>query len=86
VATLTIRNLEDDLVDALKARAKRNGRSLEAEIRELLRGAATGDSPQSLRDLADWIAALTPNVPQTDSTEMVRADHGRMTVWPGEAP
>lgn len=77
MATLTIRNLEDEVVGALKERAKRNQRSLEAEVRELLRAAATGDSPASLRDLADRIAALTPDVPQTDSTELVRADRAR---------
>ncbi len=74
MATLTIRNLEDKVVDALKARARRNSRSLEAEVRALLRDVATGDSPESLRDLADRIAALTPDVPQTDSAELVRAD------------
>lgn len=77
MATLTIRNLEDEIVGALKARAKRNHRSLEAEVRELLRDAATGGSSESLRDLADRIAALTPDVRQTDSTKMVRADRRR---------
>ncbi|MGH6899758.1 MAG: FitA-like ribbon-helix-helix domain-containing protein [Geminicoccaceae bacterium] len=77
MATLTIRNLEDDVVGALKARARRNHRSLEAEVRELLRDVAVGGSPEFLRDLADRIAALTPDVPQTDSTELVRADRGR---------
>jgi plasmid stability protein len=77
VATLTIRNLEDDVVDALKARARRNDRSLEAEVRELLRDVAVGGSVESLRDLADRIAALTPDVPQTDSTELVRANRAR---------
>ena len=77
MATLTVRSLEDDVVDALKARAGRNGRSLEAEIRELLRGAAAGSSPEALRGLAERIAALTPEVPQTDSTELVRGDCAR---------
>jgi plasmid stability protein len=77
VATLTIRNLEEQIVAALKARAKRNQRSLEAEVRELLRDVAAGGSPETLRDLADQIAALTPAVRQTDSTELVRADRGR---------
>lgn len=77
MATLTIRNLEDQVVGALKERARRNHRSLEAEIRELLRDAAVGGSPGSLRDLADRIAALTPDVQQTDSTELVRADRAR---------
>ena len=77
MATLTIRNLEDEVVEALKARARRNHRSLEAEVRELLRDVVVGGSPEPLRDLADRIAALTPDVRQTDSTEMVRADRGR---------
>jgi plasmid stability protein len=77
VATLTIRSLEDEVVDALKTQARRHGRSLEAEVRELLRSAAAGDAPESLRDLADRIAALTPEVPQTDSTVLVRADRAR---------
>jgi plasmid stability protein len=62
---------------ALKARAERNHRSLEAEVRELLRDVAAAGSPETLRDLADRIAALTPDVRQTDSTELVRADRGR---------
>jgi plasmid stability protein len=41
VATLTIRNLEDDIVAALEQRARRNDRSLEAEVRAILRDAAT---------------------------------------------
>jgi len=74
VATLTIRKLGDEVVGALKARARRNHRSLEAEVRVLLREVAVGGSPESLRDLADRIAALTPDVPQTDCTELVRAN------------
>ena len=33
MANLTIRNLDDDVVADLKAQAKRNSRSLEAELR-----------------------------------------------------
>jgi antitoxin FitA len=77
VAILTIRNLEDEVVVALKARAKRNGRSLEAEVRELLRDAACSGSAETLRDLADRIAALTPDVPQTDIADLVREDRAR---------
>jgi plasmid stability protein len=77
VSTLTVRNVEDDVVAALKARAKRNNRSLEAEIRVLLRDAVNRGSRPSLRELADRIAALTPKVPQTDSTELVREDRTR---------
>jgi antitoxin FitA len=77
VATLIIPHLEDDVVNTLQARAELNHRSLEAEVRELLRDVAAGGSPESLRELADRIALLTPGVPQTDSTELVREDRGR---------
>jgi plasmid stability protein len=77
MATLTIRSLEDEVVDALKARARRNQRSLEAEVRVLLRDVVSCRSTSSLRELADQIAALTPKVPQTDSTELVREDRMR---------
>ncbi len=79
MANLTIRNVEDEIVDALKAKAKAHNRSLEAEIRQILadqvrrpwRGGA------ELRALAEKIAAMTPNVPQTDSVELLREDRDR---------
>jgi plasmid stability protein len=37
MATLTIRNLPDDVRDRLRIRAARNGRSMEAEAREALK-------------------------------------------------
>jgi len=36
MATLTIRNVPDDLVERLKEAAERSGRSMEQEVRELL--------------------------------------------------
>ena len=54
----------------------RNQRQLEEEIRMLLDALDRG-SRISLRELADRIAALTPKVPQTDSTELVREDRAR---------
>jgi plasmid stability protein len=77
VPTLTVRNVDPEVVFALKARAKRNKRSLEAEVRMLLRDVVDPGSRTSLRDLVDRIAALTPNVPQTDSTDLVREDRAR---------
>jgi plasmid stability protein len=77
LTTLTIRNLEEEVVEALKARARRNHRSLEAEVRELLSDAVSRGSTTSLRDLADQIAALTPKEPQADSTDLVREDRMR---------
>ena len=77
MATLTIRNLDDKVVEKLKERARDNERSLEAEVRALLSQAAERPSPRKLRQLAEKIAAMTPDVPQTDSTDLIREDRDR---------
>jgi plasmid stability protein len=79
MANLTIRNVDDEVVEALKAKAKAHNRSLEAEIRQILvdqvrRPAWRG---AELRALAEKIAAMTPDVPQTDSVELLREDRDR---------
>ena len=40
MAQITVRKLDDDVLEALKARARANKRSTEAEIRELLEKSA----------------------------------------------
>ncbi len=77
MANLTIRNLDDAVVERLKARAKQNDRSLEAEIRVLLAEAANHPSRKQFRELAERIAEMTPDVPQTDSVELLREDRDR---------
>jgi hypothetical protein len=64
---------------------KRNQRQLEEEIRKLLDALDRGPRI-SLRELADRIAALTPKVPQTDSTELVREDRTRGPNEPEDQP
>ncbi|MDH3594851.1 MAG: plasmid stabilization protein [Rhodospirillales bacterium] len=81
MANLTIRNLDDAVVDRLKVRAKAHNRSLEAEVRTILEATArTADRKAFIRE-ARRIAAMTPKVPQTDSTLLIRedrdSDHGR---------
>lgn len=46
MATLTIRNLPDDVRDKLRSRAARKGRSTEAEVRSLL-AEAVGVEPRT---------------------------------------
>lgn len=41
MSTLTVRNLDDDLKTRLRVRAAQNGRSMEAEAREILRASLT---------------------------------------------
>ncbi len=45
MATLTIRNLPDEVRDKLRVRAAENGRSMEAEARDLLERKLAGDPP-----------------------------------------
>jgi plasmid stability protein len=75
MATLTIRNLDDAVVDRLKAQAKANNRSLEAEARTILEGRVPVIDRKALLERVDRIASMTPkDVEQTDSTLLIRED------------
>ena len=52
MASITIRQLDDDLKRRLRLRAARNGRSMEDEVRTILRGAAVASGPAD--DPAAW--------------------------------
>jgi antitoxin FitA len=55
MAQFMVRNLEDDVAEKLKRRAKRNGRSMEDEVRHILRSAAQ-EGPSQARKLGSRIA------------------------------
>jgi antitoxin FitA len=57
MAQLLVRNLEDEVKVKLERRAKRHGRSMEEEIREILRDAAKKEV-RSRKGLGTEIAAL----------------------------
>jgi plasmid stability protein len=73
MAQVLVRNLPDDVVARLKARAARARHSLEQELRCILIDAARPGRDEVLADM-DRIRAMTPRVPQTDSTELIRED------------
>jgi len=78
MAAVTIRDLDDRIVTKLKARAKANHRSLEAELRELLSGIVEEqERRQRFLAKAGRIAAMTPKVRQTDSAQLLREDRRR---------
>jgi antitoxin FitA len=56
MAQFVVRNLEDDVAARLKRRAKRHGRSMEDEVRHILRNAAKQES-RPVRKLGSRIAA-----------------------------
>ncbi len=77
MTTLTVRNVESEIVKKLKAQAKRNHRSLEAELREIIRQGIAPDAKSILREMRR-IRAMTPrDRPQTDSTLLIREDRDR---------
>ena len=78
MGTLIIRNLDDQVIERLKAQAKANHRSLEGEVRNLLTqqmGRLTQFA--EFRDRTQQILSLTVDTHQTDSVEMLREDRSR---------
>ncbi|MFN3389290.1 MAG: FitA-like ribbon-helix-helix domain-containing protein [Allosphingosinicella sp.] len=76
MAQVLIRNIDDDLLDDYREAAKRNDRSLEAELREalrMMRPMSAAKREAYLQSLAE-IRAMTPNVPQTPAEQLVRED------------
>lgn len=78
MANVTIRNLDDDVVATLKRQAAKHNRSFEAEMREILSKAAEMQTrKRAFLEHAKRISDMTPDVPQTDSTLLVREDRDR---------
>jgi antitoxin FitA len=74
MAQVLVRNLDDQVVAALRRKADLHGHSLEQELRATLT-AAVRLSGKERADLAKRIRAMTPKgVEQTDSAELIRED------------
>lgn len=58
MATLTIRNLPEETRRALKERAARNDRSMEAEVREILQSVVASQGVNVGRQLLDAMAEI----------------------------
>jgi phosphopantothenoylcysteine decarboxylase/phosphopantothenate--cysteine ligase len=63
MASITIRQLDDDLKRRLRLRAARNGRSMEDEVRTILRGAAVASGPAETQQLGAPRQTAAPAVP-----------------------
>jgi plasmid stability protein len=77
MAQALIRNIDDTLLNDYREAARRNHRSLEAELREALRRARPPAPArrEELIEAARRIRALTPaGVPQTPSEVLIRED------------
>jgi plasmid stability protein len=81
MSEVLVRNLNEAVVEQLKARARGNGRSLQAELKLILeqaaRPAAARPSRAEYRALADRVRAALGDRPQADSTALLAEDRAR---------
>jgi len=76
MAQILVRNLDPDVVERLKSRARANGRSLQAEVKMILEQGAKVLDMRTARELAD---AIRKGFGRTfdDSAELIREDRDR---------
>ena len=72
MAHLTVRNVSEDVGDILKRRAAANGRTVEAEHRELLRAALLGSNQKFAARATALRQRLHSSVDSTDTIRAVR--------------
>lgn len=81
MSEVLVRNLDQDVVEQLKARARDSGRSLQAELKLILEQAAQPAPPPSARAeyraLADQVRAALGDRPQADSAALLAEDRAR---------
>jgi plasmid stability protein len=73
MANILIRDLDDEVLARLKTTARAHGRSLQAEIHEVLQAASIRSLATTRRLSAQWLKRLG-NSSHTDSTRLVRED------------
>ena len=74
MTTLTVRGLDDKIIEQLKARARIRRRSLEAELRAILVQASSQPLILDALAEADRIAAMTPRkMPQVNAAMPLQA-------------
>jgi plasmid stability protein len=76
VPDILVRGLDDEVLQQLKAAAKANGRSLQAEIHDILRRANTRNLAETRRLSAKWLKRLS-GPSHSDSAALIREDRDR---------
>lgn len=73
MAQVIVRNLDEQVVSSLKIKAELHGRSLEQELRDILKRAAELTVEEKLA-LADRIRGMQARPLETDSADLIRED------------
>lgn len=76
MAEILVRNLDKKTVDRLKKRAKKKGRSLQTEVKQILEQAASIDM-DAARKLTSKIRNGLKEKKFSDSTRLIREDRDR---------
>jgi plasmid stability protein len=76
MAQILVRKLPEGLVEQLKARAQRNARSLEAEVRDVLQQAVAKEKVEFFK-VADAMRARLAGRHHTETLELLREDRDR---------
>jgi plasmid stability protein len=73
MANVLVRDLDDEILKRLKGAAKAHGRSLQAEIHDVLHRASTRNLAETRRLSAKWLKRLRSSS-QSDSAIIIRED------------
>lgn len=75
---ILIRNIDPEKLERFKARAKRNGRSLQSEAKLLIEMAATEKSKDEVLEIASkWRKRFAGRKFSTSSVDLIREDRDR---------
>ena len=80
MADVLVRDVSDAVVERLRVRAERRGRTLEAELRALIEGAAgeeESDRRWAFHEVAARMRERYAGTPQTPAVELLREDRDR---------
>ncbi len=77
MSQVLIRGIEEDVLARLRKRAEGNNRSLEGELREILRASSLQVDAATARELMQEMRARLAGTSQTDSAALIREDRDR---------
>ena len=72
-----VRNVDEGVLEKLKTKAARNGRSLQREVQIILTDAATSREPLTDAEVAKKIREALRGRQHSDSAELLREDRNR---------
>lgn len=76
MAQVLVRDLDEELVDRLKERAKDHGRSLQGEVKAILEGAAKYSMEEARAVAQQWQKRLAGRI-HGNSADLIREDRDR---------